>query len=206
MTQEAIIIPAEAREKTGKGSSRALRREGRVPAIVYGGKEEDLAVSIDANEFRKLYIKGHITSKVVTVEVNGKKITALPRDVQVHPVTDFPEHVDFLRLAKGEKVRVLVGIRLRNAEKSPGLKRGGVLNIVRRDIELVCSPDAIPTHIDIDLDGKKIGESIHISHIKLPEGAQPTITDRDFTILAIAGRGAAKKEAEEDAAGEEGAE
>ncbi|MEM7399451.1 MAG: 50S ribosomal protein L25/general stress protein Ctc [Pseudomonadota bacterium] len=197
---EAIELKAWSRGRTGTGGARAIRREGRIPGIVYGGSDEPLNISLETKEVSKQIQTGHFQSTVYMLDMDGKKIRAIPRDVQVDPVRDFPMHVDFLRLAKNAMVDVDVPVHFQNEAASPGLKRGGILNIVRHEISLRCLADSIPESIQIDLTGLEIGESIHISAVTLPEGATPTIADRDFTVATIAGRGA------DDSAEEEGAE
>lgn len=194
--QQVVALSAELKEKAGTGAARAVRRENRLPGIVYGGKAAQVLISLDDREFNAIYRKGHFTSKIVELTIGKEKLRVLPRDVQLDPVSDAPLHVDFQRLTKGEAVRVNVAVRFANADKSPGIKRGGILNIVRRDIEMFCDPDHIPTHITIDLNGRRIGESIHVSQIELPKGAKPVIADRDFTIATIAGRGGKDDDAE----------
>ncbi len=206
---EAIELKAWSRGRTGTGGARAIRREGRIPGIVYGGKDAPLNISLEKKEVSKQIKTGHFQSTVYMLDMDGTKIRAIPRDVQVDPVRDFPIHVDFMRLAKDAVVDVDVPVHFLNDGASPGLKRGGVLNIVRHEIALRCPADSIPESIEIDLTGTEIGDSIHISAVKLPEGTTPTITDRDFTVATIAGRGAeetAEEESVEEAEGEEEAE
>lgn len=190
---DALTLPAELRERAGKGASRALRREGRVPAVVYGGKEEPLAIHIEAKELVRQLGTGHFMNSIVMVEVGGKAVRTLPKDVALHPVTDRPVHVDFLRLAKDAKVQVAVPVVFVNEEASPGLKKGGVLNVVRHDLELVCESDKIPDQIELDVTGLDVGDSIHISHVRLPEGSTSAITDRDFTIATVVAPSALKQ-------------
>ena len=206
---EAIELKAWSRGRTGTGGARAIRREGRIPGIVYGGKDAPLNISLETKEVSKQIKTGHFQSTVYMLDMDGTKIRAIPRDVQVDPVRDFPIHVDFMRLAKDAVVDVDVPVHFLNDGASPGLKRGGVLNIVRHEIALRCPADSIPESIEIDLTGTEIGDSIHISAVKLPEGTAPTITDRDFPVATIAGRGAeetAEEESVEEAEGEEEAE
>ncbi|MGH6786950.1 MAG: 50S ribosomal protein L25/general stress protein Ctc [Novosphingobium sp.] len=191
---DTLTLPAEARERAGKGASRALRREGRVPAVVYGGKEEPLAIHVEEKELVRQLGTGHFFNSVVEVEVGGKKVRALPKDVAFHPVSDRPLHVDFYRLAKDAKVTVGVPVIFVNEGASPGLKRGGVLNMVRHELELVCESDKIPDDIAIDVTGLDIGDSIHISHVTLPAGSVSAITDRDFTIATIVAPSGLKSE------------
>ncbi|GGC20297.1 50S ribosomal protein L25 [Novosphingobium marinum] len=209
---DTLTLPAEARERAGKGASRALRRDGRVPAVVYGNNEDPLTIHVEEKELRRQLGTGHFMNSIVMVEVGGKKVRTLPKDVAFHPVNDRPLHVDFLRLSKDAKVEVAIPVHFANEEKSPGLKRGGVLNVVRHELELVCEADKIPEEITIDVTGLEVGDSIHISSVSLPEGSESAITDRDFTIATIVAPSALKKaegaeRAEgEDAEGEEGTE
>ncbi len=182
---DTLNLPAETREGVGKGASRALRREGRVPAVVYGGKEEPLSIHIEEKLLIKQLSSGHFLNSIVEIEVGGKKLRTLPKDVAFHPVTDRPLHADFLRLSKNSTVNVNVPVVFANEEESPGLKRGGVLNIVRHELELICDGNRIPEEISIDVTGLDIGDSIHISSVTLPDGSTSAITDRDFTIATI---------------------
>jgi large subunit ribosomal protein L25 len=191
---DTLTLPAETRERAGKGASRALRREGRVPAVVYGGKEEPLAIHVEAKELIRQLGTGHFFNSVVEVAVGGNKFRTLPKDVAFHPVSDRPLHVDFLRLSADAKVNVNVPVLFVNEGASPGLKRGGVLNIVRHELELVCESDKIPDDIAIDVTGLDIGDSIHISHVTLPAGSVSAITDRDFTIATIVAPSGLKSE------------
>ena len=190
---DALTLPAEARERAGKGASRQLRREGRVPAVIYGGKEEPTLIHVEAKELVRQLNTGHFMNSIVEIELGGKKLKTLPKDVSLHPVNDRPEHVDFLRLTKGAKVEVNVPVVFANEEKSPGLKKGGVLNVVRHELDLICDADKIPSEIEIDVTGKEVGDSIHISEVTLPEGAESAITDRDFTIATLVAPSALKR-------------
>lgn len=201
---EAIEFEATAREHVGKGAARKTRAEGLIPAVIYGNKQPPEPISVTYKEIWKQVQTGHFLSTVYTINVGGKKTKVIPRDVQLDPVRDFPLHVDFLRLAKDARIEVAVPVHFLNEETSPGLKRGGVLNIVRHEIELSCPADAIPEGINIDLKGLDIGDSIHISSVELPAGTKPAITDRDFTIATIAGSSASSSEA--NAEGEDGGE
>ena len=201
MSNASYELKAEAREQVGKGSAREVRRNGKVPAVIYGDKQPPLAIALSYKEiYYKIHGGGFLTT-VATIDVGGKKIQVLPKDYQLDPVRDFPMHVDFLRIGKNTEVNVNVPVHFINEETSPGLKRGGVLNIVRHEVEFHCPANAIPEFITVDLDGTDIGDSIHISSVKLPEGIKPVISDRDFTIATIAGSSAMKSEADE-AAGE----
>ncbi|TYC90786.1 50S ribosomal protein L25/general stress protein Ctc [Novosphingobium sp. BW1] len=191
---DTLTLPAETRDRAGKGASRALRREGRTPAVIYGNKEDPIAIHVEEKELIRQLGTGHFFNSIVEVEINGKKVRTLPKDVALDPVTDFPLHADFLRLSKNATVHVNVPVAFANEELSPGLKRGGVLNIVRHELELVCLADKIPDEILIDVTGFDVGESIHASHVTLPAGVEQAITDRDFTIATIAAPSALKSE------------
>ena len=198
---DALTLPAETRERGGKGAVRQLRREGRIPAVIYGGKEAPTTVHVEEKELVRQLMTGHFMNSIVNVEVGGKPVRTLPKDVALHPVTDRPIHVDFLRLAKGAKIDVNVPVVFANEEASPGLKKGGVLNVVRHELELVCDADKIPSEIVIDVTGKEVGDAVHISEVQLPEGSVSAITDRDFTIATLVAPSALKRS--EDEAGEE---
>ena len=200
---DSLVMPAETRERAGKGASRALRREGRVPAVVYGAKEGPVAIHVEEKELVRQLGTGHFFNSIVEVEVGGKKVRTLPKDVAFHPVSDRPLHVDFMRLAKNATVHVNVPVSFINEELSPGLKRGGVLNVVRHELELVCDNDKIPGEIEVDVTGKEVGDSIHISEVQLPAGSESAITDRDFTIAGVTAPSALKS-ADDEAAEEEG--
>lgn len=191
---DTLTLPAETRERAGKGASRVLRREGRVPAVVYGGNEEPLSIHVEEKELRRQLGTGHFFNSVVEVEVGGKKVRTLPKDVAFHPVTDRPLHADFLRLAKDAKVHVNVPVVFVNEDKSPGLKKGGVLNIVHHDLDLVCEADKIPDEISIDVTGLDVGDSIHINSIKLPAGTADGSHEKDLTIATIVAPSALKSE------------
>lgn len=184
---EIIEIKATARPRAGKGAARQARREGNVPAVIYGDGQPAEIIAINGNELWKQFIKGHFTSSVLDIAVGDRKIRVIPRDVQVDPVKDHPIHVDFLRIGKDGVIRVAVPVRFVNHGLSPGLKRGGILNIVRHEIEVFCPYDRMPTHFEIDLGGLEIGRSIHVSTLGLPEYVQPVIGNRDFTIATIVG-------------------
>jgi large subunit ribosomal protein L25 len=193
---EALKLAAEARDRAGKGASRAIRREGRVPAVIYGEKKAPVGIHVEAKALIKMLQSGHFMNSVVDVELNGKTERTLPRDVQFHPVTDRPLHVDFLRLAKDARVTVAIPVRFTDEEASPGLKRGGVLNVVRHEVELNCPADNIPDELVASLTGLDVGDSIHISAFALPEGAKPIIDDRDFTVATVVAPSALKSEEE----------
>ncbi|MFN3388918.1 MAG: 50S ribosomal protein L25/general stress protein Ctc [Allosphingosinicella sp.] len=204
---EQLTLSAETRERAGKGASRAMRREGRVPAVVYGNKEEPLAIHVEEKALMKMLNTGHFMNSVVMIEVGGGTTArTLPKDVQFHPVTDRPLHVDFLRISEHSKVTVAVPIRFTGEDECRGIRRGGVLNAVRHELELVCDAAEIPDDIEISLAGLNIGDSLHISAVTLPKGVTPAITDRDFTIATIVPSSGAKLEAEDAAAAGEQAE
>ena len=200
---DALTLPAEARERAGKGASRVLRRTGRVPAVIYGGKEEPLPIHVEEKTLVRQLGTGHFMNSIVMVEVDGKSLRTLPKDVAFHPVNDRPLHVDFLRLAKDAKVEVQVPVVFVNEEASPGLKKGGVLNVVRHELDLVCEADKIPSEIELDVTGLEVGDSIHISSVVLPEGSVSAITDRDFTIATVVAPSALKRAESEAEEGEE---
>jgi large subunit ribosomal protein L25 len=179
-------LQAVARDRAGKGAARAVRRQGRVPAVIYGAGQPPEPIALDFNLAKQLIFAGRFLTTVFEIDVEGRKTRAIPRDYQLDPVKDLPVHVDFMRLAEGQRIRVEVPVRFINQEASPGLKRGGTLNIVRHTVELLVPADAIPDSLDADLAGLDINDSLHISAIKLPEGARPTITDRDFTVATVA--------------------
>jgi large subunit ribosomal protein L25 len=197
---DTLNLPAETRERAGKGASRELRRNGRVPAVIYGGKEEPLAIHVELKELARQLGTGHFFNSIIELEIGGKTYRTQPKDVAFHPVTDRPLHADFLRLVKGATVHVNVPVVFENEELAPGLKKGGVLNIVRHDLELVCDAEKIPHEIVIDVTGFDVGESIHFSHVKLPKGVESAISDRDFTIATIAVPSALRSAEGEEAA------
>ncbi|WP_298020807.1 50S ribosomal protein L25/general stress protein Ctc [uncultured Parasphingopyxis sp.] len=200
---DKLTLSAEPRERAGKGASRAMRREGRVPAVIYGDKKDPEAIHIEERALMKLLHTGHFMNSLVEVEVGGNNNRTLPKDVQFHPVTSRPLHVDFMRIGKGATVTVDVPVHFVNEEASPGLKRGGVLNVVRHELELNCPADSIPDEIVVKLDGLEVGDSIHISQVELPEGVTSAIDDRDFTIAGVVAPSALKREESEAEEGEE---
>lgn len=183
-------IDAIARPRAGKGAARQVRREGNVPAVIYGNNKEPVTIALKGNELRKLISRGRFFATVYDVSFDGKSERVLPRDIQLDPVMDFPIHVDFQRINDDGRVRVDVPVDFKNRERSVGLKRGGALNIVRHEVEVFCPADDIPYAFEIDLSKVDIGTSIHISEMTLPAGVEPTISDRDFTIATIVGKGA----------------
>lgn len=183
---EIIVLHVEPRDRTGKGGARALRRAGRIPAIVYGGHHEPQKISLSAVELKRALVRHpHFMSSVCELHGLDRPLRAVPREIQRHPVTDEPLHLDFLRAEAGARIAVAVPVTFVNEETCVGLRRGGVLNVVRREVELECPVEAIPDEIVVDLAGFDIGDSIHISHVRLPQNVRPTIRDRDFTIATI---------------------
>ena len=200
---EQLTLPAEARDRAGKGASRALRREGRVPAVVYGEKQNPLSIHVEEKLLSKMLSTGHFMNTVVMIDVGGDSTRTLPKAIDFHPVSSRPIHVDFLRISEHTKVHVAVPLRFDNEDASPGLKRGGVLNAVIHELEIVCDAASIPSEIHISLEGLDIGDSVHISQVKLPDGVTPANTDEDFTVATIVAPSAMKAEEEETtAAGE----
>jgi large subunit ribosomal protein L25 len=203
---EQLTLSAETRERAGKGASRAMRREGRVPAVIYGQKQDPISIHLEEKALIKAMSNGHFMNTVVMIDVGGETARTLPKDVQFHPVTDRPLHVDFFRIGEHSTVTVAVPIRFTDEEECRGLKRGGVLNAVRHELELVCDASEIPDEIEISLKGMNIGDSLHISAVTLPKGVQPAITDRDFTIATIVPSSGSVMEAEDAAVEAEAAE
>ena len=209
---DILNIAAQKRDRVGKGNARSLRGAGWVPAVIYGEKKDPESISIAINDITKLYNTGRILSTLLDVDIDGKKHRVIARDVQLHPVRDTILHADFLRLGKGAKIAVEVPVRFLNEETCPGLKTGGVLNVVRYTVELNCPAENIPEDIELDLIEASMGDSLHISEVTLPDGCEPVISDRDFTIATIAAPAAIRsdaaedKEGAEDADGEEGEE
>lgn len=207
------VMTAQMRDRAGKGAARATRRAGRVPAVIYGGKQDPKIISLDPRDIVKGVDSGAFFSTVFDIEMDGGKERVLPRDMQVHPINDMPQHLDFLRVTANTKVTVEVPVNFLNEEESPGLKRGGVLNVVRYAIEVICSAENIPMSFDLDLTGLEIGDGLHAGSLSLPDGIELSITDRDFTIATVAAPTVAEEETseegeegEEDEDGEEGAE
>jgi large subunit ribosomal protein L25 len=196
---EVLDLVAEARERAGKGASRAIRREGRVPAVIYGNKQDATSIHIEEKRLMKLLHTGHFFNSVVMLDVGGEKIRTLPKDVQFHPVTDRPLHADFLRIGEHTQVKVDVPVHFKDEELSPGLKKGGVLNIVVHDLGLLVDAAEIPEELVVSLKGLEVGENIHLSQIKLPKGATAVDTT-DITIATIVAPSALKSEAADAAA------
>lgn len=199
---ETLKLAAETRDRAGKGASRAVRRTGRVPAVIYGAGEAATPIHVEEKLLVRQLSTGHFMNSVVEIEIGGgKAIRTLPRDVQFHPVSDRPIHVDFFRLQGNSVITVEVPVHFADEDKSPGMKRGAVLNIVRHELQLDCPSNAIPDQIEISLAGLDVGDSIHISAVTLPKGVVSHISDRDFTIATMVAPSALKSEnADADAA------
>jgi large subunit ribosomal protein L25 len=199
MSETASLI-GEERSTTGKGAARATRRAGNVPGIIYGDKKDPVAVVVEARMLNKELQQPGFFSRLFDLQVNGETIRVITRDLQLDPVTDRPLHIDFLRVSADTRLNVAVSVNFINEEESPGIKRGGVLNIVRHDIELLCAAGNIPAALTVDLTGLDIGDSVHISAIDLPPDVTPTITDRDFTVATVAAPVLKTEEEEEEEA------
>ncbi len=183
---DMTTIPAALRTRVGKGAARAARRGGLVPALIYGGARRPMMVNIERRRLERHLDQPGFFIRLIDIDIEGETHRVLPREVQLHPVSDAPLHVDFLHFSETRKLTVAVPVRFSNEEASPGLKRGGVLNVVRHQVEVVCTAINIPTEIEIDLDGYDIGGSVHSSAVTLPDGVVFAIADRDFTIATIA--------------------
>lgn len=183
---EELLILSQQRQKIGTGHSRLLRRKGEIPAVIYGFGQ-NYNILLQYKDFIKEYLKGNILSKLTTIQFGDQKLKTIPRAVQIDPVTDNPIHVDFQLIKDTVPIKVAVAVRIRNREKSPGLKRGGILNVVQKYIDLICIPKNIPTILQIDIAGFEIGRNVHISDIQLPEGVVP-VTKDDLTVLTISGK------------------
>ena len=203
MSKSQITFNVELRERTGTGGSRAARRDGFVPGVLYGGGEDPVAISLKRNEVQKAIETGHFLSSTATLVHKGEKQLVIPQAIQMHPVTAQPMHVDLFRVSRDQKIKVEVQVHFKGEEVSPGLKKGGTLNVVRHTVELLVPAGNIPESLDADVSALEIGDNVKISDINLPDDAEPTITDRDFTIATIAGRTAAAEPAA-DADEEEG--
>lgn len=202
---DIVELPAQSRERAGKGPARATRRAGQVPGVIYGAKKDPNLIAVEERVLNKLLHQGGFFSTLFDVKVNGKAERVLARDVQFDPVSDKPVHIDFLRVSATTSVNVAVPVHFLNEDQCPGLKNGGLLNVVRHEVELTCRADAIPQHIEVDLTGLEIGDGVHISNVKLPEGVHPTITDRDFTIATVAAPTVVREETAAEQAAAEGA-
>lgn len=205
MATAAKELKAQARSGVGKGAARALRREGLIPAVIYGDKKPPLPISISYNEAMKSIYAGGFLSHIVTVDVDGEKHRVIPRDYQLDVVKDKALHVDFLRVGKGTKLNVQVHVKFINDDASPGIKRGGVLNIVHHTLDLTVDADHIPEEVVVDLTGLDVGDSVHISAIKLPQGAVDHSHEADLTIATIVAPSGLKSEEASEGAAEEAA-
>ena len=185
MSKFNYALKASKREQAGKGVARALRRENKAPAVIYGDNKEPVKIALEGNAINLEYRKGHMFTSLCDLDIDGAKHLVLARDVQLHPVSEKVEHVDFLRVTPKTKIVVQVPVHFINAEECPGLKEKGVMNIVRHELELVCLATQIPDSVDVDLTGKGLGDAVRVSNAKLPEGTKPTITNRDFVIATI---------------------
>jgi large subunit ribosomal protein L25 len=194
-----IVLNVELRERTGTGGARAARREGKVPGVLYGGPRGPVSIAVEQNAFKKALYTGKLLGHLVTLKYGAETQPVIAKDVQFHPVTDVPLHFDLYRVDEHQLIKIAVPVHFKNQEASPGIKRGGALNAVRHEVELMVPADQIPEELVVDLTGLEIGDTVRISALKLPAGAQAAITDRDFVIATITGRGA---EAAEEAAGE----
>ena len=183
---DQLTLSAETRERAGKGASRAMRREGRVPAVIYGEKQEPVMIHVEEKALVRMLQTGHFMNSVIMIDAGGGTTRTLPKDVQFHPVSDRPLHVDFLRIGEHASIHVNVPVVFTDEESSPGIKRGGTLNIVRHELELICDAAEIPDQITISLAGLELGATIHISSVALPQGVRSAIDDRDYTIASIA--------------------
>lgn len=191
---EMVELKAEERAAKGSEAAKKLRKVNSIPGIIYGGNKKPQMISLPRKDLWKQVETGHFLSTVYTLDINGKKERVLPREVQLDPVRDFLVHVDFMRVSKSSRIDVEVPVQFVDEAKSPGLKRGGALNIVRHVVELSCPADAIPEELQVSLEGYDIGDSLHISDVKLPKNVTPTIQDRDFTIATVAPSSGMKSE------------
>ena len=196
-----IILNVEVRERTGTGGARATRREGLVPGVLYGGDKDPVAIAVKANEFRKALYTGKLLGHLVTLKHGAETQPVIAKVVDMHPVTDEPMHFDLYRVDEHQTIKISVPVHFKNQEASPGLKKGGTLNVVRHEVELACPADSIPEELVFDLTGLEIGDTIRIGAFELPKGVSPTV-DRDFVIATVAGSAAGASEAAEEAAGE----
>ena len=195
---DITVLTATAREQVGKGSAREARRQGNIPAVIYGDKKSPIPIILEQKILVRHLGTGGFFNTLFDIDINGELNRVLPRDVQLHPVTDVPEHVDFLRVSASTKISVEVPVEFIGDDVSPGIKGGGVLNVVRYTVEVSCTPDLIPNNLVIDLSNSEIGDSLHISTVDLPEGVTPTISDRDFSIATIVAPTVVRDEAASD--------
>lgn len=198
-------IKAVARDRAGKGAARAVRRQGQVPAVIYGAGQPAQTISLDFNQTKQLIFAGHFLTTIFEIEVDGKKTRAIPRDYQLDPVRDFPVHIDFLRLAEGQAIKVVVPVHVVGQEKCPGVKRGGTLQIVEHSVELMVPSDAIPDYVEASVEGLDIGSSVHLNDVKLPNGAKATSAENVTLVTVVAPSGMKEEEAAPAAAPAEGA-
>ena len=196
-----IILNVELRERIGTGGARAARREGLVPGVLYGGDKDPVAITVKSNEFRKALYTGKLLGHLVTLKYGNETQPVIAKVVDMHPVTDEPMHFDLFRVDAHQTIKISIPVHFKNQEASPGLKKGGTLNVVRHEVELACPADAIPEELAFDLTGLEIGDTIRIGAFELPKGVTPTV-DRDFVIATVAGSAAGASEAAEEAAGE----
>ncbi len=199
---EVKQIKAVARDRAGKGAARAVRRQGQVPAVIYGAGQSAEAIALDFNQTKQLIFAGHFLTTIFEIDVDGKKTRAIPRDYQLDPVRDFPVHVDFLRVSAGQTIKVVVPVHVIGQEKSPGVKRGGTLQVVEHNVELQVSPDSIPDYVEASVEGLNIGDSIHLNDIKLPNGAKATSAENLTLVTVVAPTGLKEEEAAAPAEGE----
>ncbi|MDP3493183.1 MAG: 50S ribosomal protein L25/general stress protein Ctc [Hyphomonadaceae bacterium] len=205
MAKPEIVLNVDVREDTGRGGARETRRQGKVPAVLYGGEKAPVAISIDKKTIVQALKSGKFISHTVTLEHKGERQLVFAQDIQFHPVSDEPTHLDLYRVEPGQIIRVAVPVHVTGQGVSPGIKRGGAMNIVRHEIWLYAPADAIPEHLEVDVSEMDIGDALKISAMKLPEGVRPTIADRDFTVITIAGRKAKDDVAEDKPAAAEAA-
>ena len=195
---DITVLTANTRDKVGKGSAREARRQGNIPAVIYGDKKSPIPIVVEKKILERQLRSGGFFNTLFDIDINGELSRVLPRDVQLHPVTDVPEHVDFLRVSAATKISVEVPVEFIGDDVSPGIKSGGVLNGVSYTVEVSCTPDLIPSNLLLDLSSAEIGDSLHISAVNLPEGVTPTISDRDFTIATIVAPTVVRDEATSD--------
>ena len=201
---EQNVLPAKGRDRAGKGAARATRREGLVPGVVYGGSKEPSMIALDPRVIWKGLESGHFYSTIYTIDVDGAgKEQALARDVQFHPVTDQPLHVDFVRVSKNTEVNVMVPVVFNNVEDSVGVREGGIFNVLRHEVELVCTAANMPQEVEVDVANFEVGDTIRMSDVTLPKGVTPAITDRDFVVANINAPAGPSADAEEGEEGEE---
>ncbi|QFU17287.1 50S ribosomal protein L25/general stress protein Ctc [Microvirga thermotolerans] len=199
---EVKQIKAVARDRAGKGAARAVRRQGMVPAVIYGAGQPAQAIALDFNQTKQLIFAGHFLTTIFEIDVDGKTTRAIPRDYQLDPVKDFPVHVDFLRLAQGQAIKVVVPVHVVGQDKCPGVKRGGTLQIVEHSVELLVPSDAIPDFIEASVANLDIGSSVHLSDVALPKGAKPTSAENVTLVTVVAPSGMKEEEAAPAAAAE----